>query len=116
MAQVLSTVKGGLYTSAVEQVTVAEGFRSTDGWELCLWSRRQLGGEVAAGFNQTAVLAWTDPRKHTFQPPYRVYDEGEFRRFMAVRVIRRMDAEGGIRGALDEVNGKGPPKSDRELH
>ncbi|MES2633550.1 MAG: hypothetical protein V4669_11295 [Pseudomonadota bacterium] len=115
VANVLATVKDGNYAKAVERVLVGKGYRSLDGWELCRWSRRELGLDLASGFNETAVLAWTDASKHAFEPHFRLYEEGEFRRFMAVRVIRWIDAQGGVPESLDEVMG-GPKRKRDDLH
>ncbi len=116
VSNVLGTVQDGNFTTAVERVMMGEGYRSKDGWELCLWSRRELGVDIASGFNETAVLAWTDAKRYSYEPHFRIYDEGEFRRFMAVHVIRRIDAQGGIRAALDEVLSPAPKRKPDDIH
>lgn len=116
VSKVLGTVQDGNFTAAVERVMMGEGYRSREGWELCLWSRRELGVDIASGFNETAILAWTDAKRYAYEPHFRLYDEGEFRRFMAVRVIRRIDAQGGIRAALDEVLAPTPRPKPDDIH
>jgi hypothetical protein len=101
----LAEVRDGQFDSAFERLFNGEGFFSEDGWELCRWPHRYLGADVASGYVGNGFLIWTDPEDYGYEPTWRIYEEGEFKRILAGCVQRHLASVVGAKEFESQILG-----------